>query len=364
MRGLMNTNPHIVGYGICGPNEPYLEDTLKEFVRLCDVTVICGNNITDAERRLLTQYGVEFVEDNREWGKLQWQIKEDFVTNVVSTFNPDLCVCLDMDEVFDSALTKEGLYELYKNPFHAYYFYIINLWDDGYNPLRSFWNIRAWKWDKELGTRWPRKNLHCGLAPEWTWARAFYSPYILKHYGLKDKSRREHKAKRYDVYDPKAKFIAKEYYDSLRSNPQVEPFDEDKLHHDVVQYVHDIKQKYSQPTMQKEELVYIKTKAGETVPVPKKKLDDYTRQGCVYVGELNELEDTLDEILADRTPLVAQPVIPKVGEQTFGEQKIAAPEPELQEVAQFKCGRCGLAFDSPRRLRGHMMGKHQRTSNE
>lgn len=299
----MNSNPRIVGYGVCGPNEPYLETTLKEFQRLCDVTIICLNNAGKEEIDLIKQYGFKTVEDTREWGKLQWKIKEDFVTNHVSKLKPDLCVCLDMDERFDKNLTKEKLYELYKNPFEAFYFYIINLWDDGYAPNRSFWNIRAWKWRHDFGTLWPRKPLHCGLAPEWTWSRAYYSPYILVHYGLKDAERRRKKSERYDIYDPKAKFMSKEYYNALNSTPNVYPFDEDERHAEVVQYVQDIKQKYTFRPMQKEEVVWIRTKKGELAAVPKNKIQDYLNQGCEYVGEHHSLENTLDEILEDKAEL-------------------------------------------------------------
>jgi hypothetical protein len=338
--------PRIVGYGLCGPNEPYLEETLKEFKRLCDDTIICLNHATKKEKDLIQKYGFHTVEDEREWGVLQWKIKEDFVSKHVANLKPDMCVCLDMDEVFDKNLTKEGLYELYKNPFEAFYFYIINLWDDGYMPARSFWNIRAWKWNTGFGTKWPHKNLHCGLAPEWTWARAFYAPYILKHYGLMDKERREKKAKRYDKYDPKARFMAEEYYESLRSCPQPEEFDEDKLHQEVVDYVHEIKQKYTFRPMQQDELVYIKTPNGETAPVPKNKLQDYLKQGCEFVGAHKELEDTLDDILSGNTePVATEPTL-KVEERE-------------EEEERYICGQCGKEFDDKRKLHGHKMGAHK-----
>jgi len=322
--------PKIVGYGVAGPNEPRLEATLQEFTRLCDEVIICGNNIDETSKEKITSRGFSFVEDNREWGINQWKIKEDFLTKHVSKLKPDLCVCLDMDEVFDKNLTKEGLYKLYNSQFPAFYFFIVNLWDEGYSPDRNFWNIRAWKWNGE--TKFPRKNLHCGLAPEWTWARAFYSPYILKHYGLKDKERRELKAKRYDKYDPNARFIAKEYYSSLRSNPQVLPFDEDQLHQTVVQYVQDIKQKYIQPMEKKEDFIIIETPKGETAYVPKNKLADYTKQGCKVVGDYNAIEKIIDKINDE---------VPK---------------------ETYICGQCGKTFDSKRKLTGHRL--HHRRYDE
>jgi len=331
----------VIGYGVCGKNEPYLEATLKEFERLCDETIICCNNATKKEIDLISKYGFMTVFDDREWGKIQWKIKEDFVTNYVAKLKPDMCIALDADEVFDKNLTREGVEKLYRSNFRAFYFRIINLWDEGYQPERSFWNIRMYKWNGE--TTFPRKNLHCGLAPEWVWGQGFYAPYILKHYGLKDKERREQKAKRYDKYDPKARFIAKEYYDSLRSSPQVEVFDEDKLHQEVVEYVNDIKQKYIKPMEKKENLVIMKNRdTGVGITVEKAKMDDYIRQGFAYVEDYGALENELDEILEPTNTL--------------------EPVEEPEEI--FKCGQCGKELTSKRALRGHTMGAHQQKKDK
>lgn len=345
----------VVGYGICGKNEKRLEATLKEFQRLCDITVIGCNGTDTRGRNLIKKYGFQIVDDNREWGKEQWRIKEDLVKKYVAPLNPDLCVCLDMDEVFDKNFTRERLEALYKNPFEAFYFWIVNLWDDGYNRDRNFWNIRVWKFRPDLGLTWPHKNVHCGLAPEWTWGRAYYTPFILKHYGLKDKDDRDRKVVRYEKYDPKAHHMSREYYDSLSSSPRILPFDEDALHQEVVDYVENIKQKYNKISMkEKEELVYIKTKAGETVPVPKKKLDDYTRQGCEYVGEFKDIETQIDDILAE-------PVITEVIE----EEPLIKPgfdhvdvDPNETIVEEYRCGQCDYVTNHKRSLRGHEMGKH------
>jgi len=313
--------PKIVGYGIVGPHEPYLAATLHEFARLCDEVILCFNNPTIEERNLVQSFGFKHVEDNREWGIHQWKIKEDFVTKHVSLLKPDLCVCLDMDEVFDKNLTKEELYKLYELPFEAYYFRIINLWDDGYAPDRSFWNIRAWKWVEQWGTTWPKKNVHCGLAPNWTWGRAYYVPFILKHYGLQDADRREMKAKRYDKYDPNAKFMSRDYYNALRAKVHTLPFDEDALHKEVVQYVHDIKQKYVKPAMKNEDLVQVKIPNGEIVTVQRAKLSDYIkRPGHEYIGDYKIVVDKLDELLAEQD---------KPAEVELGPEVTPAEEPKI-----------------------------------
>jgi hypothetical protein len=146
---------------------------------------------------------------------------------------------------------------------------------------------------------WPRKNVHCGLGPEWTWGRGFYAPFILKHYGLQDKKRREHKAKRYEQYDPNAAWMSREYYDSLTSMLHVEPFDEDALHVETAKYVHDIKQKYvPMNTPREEDIVYIKIPNGEICAVPKAKVNDYLkRPGHEYIGETTPAFKEVEEVM-------------------------------------------------------------------
>ncbi len=326
--------PKIVGYGLCTKDEPYLEATLNEFARLCDEVIICLNNAGMEEICLIESFGFKTVVDNREWGKLQWKIKEDFVKNHVAPLKPDLCICMDMDEVFDKNLTKEALYTLYSKPFEAFYFRIINLWDDGYNPDRSFWNIRAWKFVPDFGLEWARKSLHCGLAPEWAWGRAYYVPYILKHYGLKDAERRKLKTERYNKYDPDEKFITPEYYKSLKSYAHVLPFDEDKQHQEVVDFVVSINQKYIKP-MEKEEYIEIRIPSGETIAIRKQDWQFYEkRPGHEIIGERKELDEVIDDIL-DFTPAEETP------------------------TQQYMCNECAYRGSTKLSLHAHKLGAHR-----
>ena len=43
------------------------------------------------------------------------------------------------------------------------------------------------------GHKFEEKALHCGLAPKIAYQYGNYAPFILKHYGLKDKEDRERK---------------------------------------------------------------------------------------------------------------------------------------------------------------------------
>lgn len=210
----------IVGYGICGPGEAdrYMRATLDEFRRLCDDAIILLNNATDKERELIAEYGFKTFEDNREWGKNQHYIKEDFVRHHVAKLNPDATVCLDMDETFAN-MDREKL-EHWLDRADACKVYIINLWDEGYNKPWCFWNVRFWSWRlrDELGDRFFQfegRPLHCGLAPKWCYHLDMYAPVILLHYGLKAKEDRMRKVERYNKYDPNRKYREPSYYREL-----------------------------------------------------------------------------------------------------------------------------------------------------
>ncbi|MEK9695471.1 MAG: hypothetical protein VW270_06875 [Candidatus Poseidoniales archaeon] len=299
--------PHIVGYGICGPNEAsrYLRATLEEFKRLCDTTIILCNNCGDEEKAMIAEYGFKTVNDTREWGKLQWAIKEDFIKTHVAKLKPDICIALDMDEVFDPTFTKEKATALLKEDFEAFYFYIINLWDDGYNPERNFWNIRAWKWKPEYGFEFPHKNVHCGLAPEWVWSRAYYTPYVLLHYGLQKKTDRLKKVERYKKYDPNARCISEQYYQSIASEVKATPFDLDKIRLVVQSEVFKTKQLPKKPAVlakSKEKIAYVRNGAGRVYPVNVllTPLEEVTkRPGMEFIGWHDEVEKELEDLLND-----------------------------------------------------------------
>ena len=104
----------IVGYGVCGPNEKRIVEALEDFRRLCDFTIICCNNCDQKTKETIKDFGFERVDDNREWGKYQNQIKEDFVRTHVNKLKPDVTLCKDLDEIYDPRLTREGIEELGK----------------------------------------------------------------------------------------------------------------------------------------------------------------------------------------------------------------------------------------------------------
>jgi len=222
----------IIGYGICagGEADRYLKGTLDCFKKLCDDTIILGNNLTDKEKSLIGEYGFTIIEDNREWGKNQNLIKQDFLKNYVAKLNPDFTVCLDMDEILE--VSRETLEE-YTQKGQAWYVYIVNLWNDGYRSDWSFWNVRfwGWQWKEKLGDtffEFENRPLHCGLAPKWAYYLHLHAPFMLLHYGLKDKTDRMKKVARYEKYDPKQIYRHPSYYRALKLN-EAEPFDKKKI---------------------------------------------------------------------------------------------------------------------------------------
>lgn len=236
---------HSVGYGICagGEADRYLKGTLDCFKKLCDDTIILGNNITDKERTLINNYGFTLIEDNREWGKNQNKIKEDFLKNHVAKLNPDFTVCLDMDEVL--VVSRETLEE-YAEKGQAWYVYIVNLWNEGYRSDWSFWNVRfwGWHWKDKLGDsffEFENRPLHCGLAPKWAYHLQLHAPFMLLHYGLKDKTDRMKKVARYEKYDPKQIYRHPSYYNALKLD-DAEPFNQAEIQHKLDEHIESLHQ--------------------------------------------------------------------------------------------------------------------------
>lgn len=283
----------IVGYGLCtkGEAKRYMRQTLDEFKRLCDETIILCNNAGKAEKDLIKEYGFRMVEDNREWGLNQWRIKQDFIENHVSKLKPDYCIALDMDETF---------YDLSRERFESFthlwamHVFVVNLWDEGYKFRRCFWNVRAWKWTGD--TEFEQKPLHCGLAPKWAYHINQYAPFLLLHYGLKEKADRMAKVKRYEQYDPSKKFTSKEYYADLLDD-KYDILNLPELALKVEQEVSTYKQarKSYQTHMTDKKFVFMRRLSdGFVFDVPAADVHFYTSQGHVLVEE-TRLEDKREE---------------------------------------------------------------------
>lgn len=212
----------IVGIGVCGPGEAdrYMRKTLDEFKRLCDEVLIVTCNATQKEFELIKEYGFNTYTDDREWGLFQPAIKTDLLTKAGS-LHPDAIIALDMDEVFAPEFTRAEAERLYNTDEVAYYFMIVNLYNDEQHfahdvGIQRFWNIRFYKYLPEMGLQFQRKNVHCGLAPPWAYGYGWYAPYYVLHYGLMKPEDRAAKVERYRKYDPYMKYKPLYYQDLAR----------------------------------------------------------------------------------------------------------------------------------------------------
>ena len=223
----------IIGIMVCGAEaDRYLEGTLKEFKRLCDDTIIALNNADKKTKDLIKKYGFWAYEDNREWGKHQPDIKTDLLRKA-GKLNPDWIIALDADERFAPEFNREEAEKLASLKEIAYYFMIVNLYNDREHfyhgvGIQRFWNVRFFKYLSGY-TEYQRKNLHCGLAPPIYYNWGWHAPYYVEHYGLMTKDDRMKKAERYSKYDPKAKFKSQDYYDDLVADYEPMKFDRQGL---------------------------------------------------------------------------------------------------------------------------------------
>lgn len=218
---------------VLGPNEKYLNKSLNEFKRLCDDVLIATNNADEDTKKLIDSFGFSHYEDNREWGIYQPDIKTDLLKKA-GELNPDWIIALDADEVFAPEFTRQEAEKLASGTEIAYYFMIVNLYNDEEHfahskGIQRFWNIRFYKYMPEYGLQFQRKSLHCGLGPPITYKYGWYAPFYIKHYGLMLKEDRLRKAQRYNQYDPNRKFKAGEYYNELIQDLKMIPFDKEGL---------------------------------------------------------------------------------------------------------------------------------------
>jgi len=223
----------IVGMMVCGAEaDRYLEASLKELKRLCNDAIIATNNADQKTKDLIKKYGFWQYEDNREWGIHQPDIKTDLLRRV-GKLKPDWIVALDADEVFAPEFTREEAEKLTEQKEIAFYFMIVNLYNDKDHfyhgaGIQRFWNIRFFKYLSDH-IQYMKKSLHCGLAPPVFYHKGWHAPFYVEHYGLMSKKDRIAKVERYREFDPNAKFKNREYYDDLEADHEPMVFDKKGL---------------------------------------------------------------------------------------------------------------------------------------
>ena len=221
----------IIGIMVCGAGESerYLQASLEELKRLCDDVVVVGNNTDKKTEEMIRAFDFWFYRDDREWGLYQPDIKTDLLKKV-GGLNPDWIIALDADEVFAPEFTREEAEKLASQDEIAWYFMIINLYNDYLHyahdvGIQKFWNIRFYKYMPEHGLEFQKTRVHCGLAPPVAYKYGWHAPYYVEHYGLMKPEDRAKKAERYQIYDPQARFKGRAYYDDLVRDLEMKPFD-------------------------------------------------------------------------------------------------------------------------------------------
>lgn len=296
----------IIGYGLTTAGEAgrYMKRTLDEFKRLCDRVIILGNNATEKEKKLVESYGFDYVSDRREWGKLQWRIKQDFIERNIKPIarNGDILVCLDMDEVFCNHLTKQWLRTC---ELDAYYVFFNELWNDEnhYKSKLGFWNVRIWRWNGD--TKWKTKPLHCGLAPEWTYRYHRFAPFVVDHYGTMKKEDRDKKIARYRHYDPDSKYLERDAYYKILEETDAEELNRDHVC-DIISKEVSIYQQKKPKTIKMEKkpkrYAYLVNAGGLMVDVPEAMVEETLKKpGFKFVEWVNDSTDDMEQLFGAKS---------------------------------------------------------------
>lgn len=234
---------------IVGPGEGkrWLKEVLTQRAGIVDDMIVCLNNADKLTKSIVKKSGFWQYEDDREWGIYQPKMKTDLLAKVAK-LKPDWVLPADADEIYDARFTRNEAERLAGVRSIGYYFAIINLWNDPehYRHDTSFWNVRYFNFKEtaKYGLFYEKKNLHCGLAPPAVYKYALHAPFMVKHYGLMLPEDRDKKIERYQKYDPNAVFIGREYYDKLKTNDLVRPFDEAVMHERIERDVASYNEKY------------------------------------------------------------------------------------------------------------------------
>ena len=220
-----------IGFMVVGPGEgdKYLKEVLDQWKDLVDDAVICQNNTDKKTQQIVKDTGFWTYQDDTEWGKYQWKIKDKLLGKVAG-LKPDIILPLDADELYDKRFNREEAEKLANTPGQiSWIFYFIDLWNDRlhFNPKLNFWNVRMYRYDTNFGMYIERKPLHCGLAPPVCYNYPTYTPFLIKHLGLMDPEDRKKKWDRYEKYDPDRKWKSDLYYNELRDG-KPSPFNEER----------------------------------------------------------------------------------------------------------------------------------------
>lgn len=349
----------IAAFMIVGPGEGgrWLKKVLHQL--WADDIAICLNNADDYTKAVVKSYNCYVVEDNREWGKFQNRIKEDFLKKIAEELKPDWVWCLDADEVFDKRFTREKAEELAASTTDvSYHFWCIQLWNDEahWRPDLSFPNVRFYKLVPSYGLNFFPQPLHCGLAPWYAYKYASDSGLIFKHYGLMRSEDRARKVARYAKYDPKEQYKAPTWYKALRNEKApVEPFEENNGFYQMLKEknvieIHRKKLGVRMPR-QKETIYLFRNKNGKVVEaVGERQRDQFLKTpGFTMLQSLGEAEPRVNaEAPVVHAPESEAPQSPEPTPEPKPEPEPEEPKAEPEPTPEPK-NDAGEVAETPRR---------------
>ena len=285
----------IVGMMVVGTGDAdrWLEQVFDRLDELCDDIVVACNAVDKKTIDMCNKRAHSYDYSNYEWGKKQWLIKQTLVSKDMPKYNPDWVICVDSDEILNKRFTREKAHELMNRGEIAYTFYCVHLWDredqmrvDG--GWGNFRNVRFYKYIKETGLIFQKTPLHCGLAPIYAYNWCADAEFYFKHYGYINAEDRKNKVARYKKYDPKAKYLSRDWYNSIISKPILKKFDEDNFMLSYNPKQPDLKKLKTENRMEK--TIYVKNKYGRVSGVRESMLKEHLSHGCTIVAEAPEIK--------------------------------------------------------------------------
>ena len=313
-----------------------LEPVLQQ-LHWCDEVCIVMNNADKATQDLCYKYGTILHHDDREWGREQWRIKQDFLDKLTKLLHaPHIETwiwCLDADELFDPRFDLAMAHKMMSGKDVAWYFWCFQLWNDP-GQVRmdlSFPNVRFYRLMPELGLHFQATALHCGLAPAYAYRFGSQSGLYFRHYGLMKAEDRARKVARYDRYDPGAVYKGKSWYDALRNErARSLPFDEAVAK--LPEFIYRNKP-VSPKNMAKDRTIYLFTnKHGKVVEaVGERQRDQFAKMGYqphdeLHVSRAPEAEVVPAEEATDEAPVTAATDAEDAGAKASENENDHAPE--------------------------------------
>lgn len=326
----------LIGTMVIGEGEAdrYLATTLPALQALCDDVIVLLNNVDAKTQKLVERSGVRAFKDDREWAVNQPYMKEE-LTKRAYELHGDWILAVDADEIL--CATREELEDLFLLPEVAWSVYVTQLWDDEthYRPEISFWNIRLYQSKPEMGYRFEKKPLHCGIAPAWAYHYGWYAPILLMHYGLMDVSNRKRKAERYKRHDPTGKWKPLSWYRWLSNESEGRPLNPETLVQELINKGRTPVRRDHRPRLMPINIrsyVYVTRDDGTVIDIP-----------------ADHLADTLKKHPTWKTVMTAQ-------EDTESEE---AKEPPLFVKDELTCQLCGWNAKAAQGLKIHMGKFHK-----